>query len=101
MLQQISVQFVCPSPTVKKSSLWVSVIRVPTCRVYCQTCVMNIGGHSPLNIALHKMKQYILIYGIGSTKVLFTVRYTNRQITALTFFAITKTITKIAKKWDY
>ena len=38
---------------------------------------------------------------VGSTKVLFTVRYTNRQITALTFFAITKTITKIAKKWDY
>ena len=26
----------------------------------------------------------------NSTKVLFTVRYTNRQITALTFFAITK-----------
>ena len=31
-------------------------------------------------------------------KVLFTVRYTNRQITALTFFAITKTIAKIARK---
>ena len=28
-------------------------------------------------------------------KVLFTVHYTKRQITALTFFAITKTITQI------
>ena len=30
------------------------------------------------------------------TKVLFTVCYTKKQITALNFFAITKTITKIA-----
>ena len=34
---------------------------------------------------------------ILSIKVLFTVRYTKRQITALTFFAITKTITKKGK----
>ena len=39
-------------------------------------------------------------YEQGFGKVLFTVRYTNRQITALTFFAITKTITKIDGKWD-
>ena len=32
------------------------------------------------------------------TKVLFTVRYTNRQITALTFSVITTTITKVAGK---
>jgi hypothetical protein len=32
----------------------------------------------------------------ANAKVLFTVRYTDRQITAFTFFAITKTITKIA-----
>ena len=42
-------------------------------------------------------------YKVTVDKVLFTIRYTNRQITALTFFAITKTlktITKIAGKWD-
>ena len=32
----------------------------------------------------------------ANAKVLFTVRYTHTQITALTFFAITKSITKIA-----
>ena len=37
---------------------------------------------------------------VSAPIVLFTVRYTKRQITALAFFAITKTITKIAWKWD-
>ena len=56
---------------------------------------MSIGLHQPIMI------NEVYILGHSLLKVLFTVRYTNRQITALTFFAITKTITKIAKKWDY
>jgi hypothetical protein len=34
----------------------------------------------------------------ANAKVLFTVRYTHTQITALFFFAITKSITKIAAR---
>ena len=35
-----------------------------------------------------------------ASRVFFTIRFTNRQITALICFAITKTIPKIAGKWD-
>ena len=38
------------------------------------------------------------LIGRSITKVLFNVRYTKRQITALGYFAITKTTTKIAGK---
>ena len=52
------------------------------------------------NLKFNEIKQAYRKREVYYTKVLFTVRYTNRQISALTFFAITKTITKIDRKWD-